>query len=193
MPRAARVQVNTECLPAHAQLPGAAANPARCQAPGPALDPHRDHRVDYRGQVVSGVDDWDENERALYALGSRQLLDSVDRQVAEWRESWALDTTSTDDMIREHNARMRRIEEDHKAWLARFLSGEEGGHEDVQPAPQGASSGRGPATPATVPAGLPNLDPREAERIEAERIRAMPMSQWAEERQRLIRPGQGMF
>ena len=40
----------------------------------------------------------------------------------------------------------------------------------------------------------PASDPREAELAEAERIRTMPMGQWAEERQRLIRADTyGMF
>ena len=80
-----------------------------------------------------GVNDWDENERALYALGSRQLLDSLDRQIEEWRESWALDTTSTDEMTREHNARMRALEEQHKQWLARHLKGLNGEADEPVP------------------------------------------------------------
>ena len=140
-----------------------------------------------------GVSEWSQAERDLYALGSRQLLDNLDRQIEEWQSSAALDTTSTDDMTREHNARMRQLEENHKAWLARFLSGDdEGAHTDVQPAPQGASSGRGPATPATVPAGLPNLDPRAAELADRRRaqemaaaVRDMDLSDYAQLRAEL--------
>lgn len=125
---------------------------------------------------MSGVESWDENERALYALGSRQLLDSLDRQIEEWRESWALDTTSTDEMTREHNARMRQLEEDHKAWLARFLSGDDqaapkyvaaGGHEDAASVLKDASAGHN---------GLqqrPNLDPRAAELADRQRAQEM--------------------
>lgn len=141
---------------------------------------------------MSGVDDWSQAERDLYALGSRQLLDNLDRQIEEWRESWALDTSAHDDMIREHNARMRALEEHHKAWLARHLKGLNG--EADEPVPSHELAG---AVDASVSLGhrpqQPTFDPRAAELAEAERIRAMPMSQWAEERQRLIRPNQGMF
>ena len=110
---------------------------------------------------MSRIDNWDENERQLFAIGSRAIIDNLERQAVAWRESWPLDTTSTDAMVREHNAKMRQLEEDHKTWLAQHLADlygtDDNGQGDgtnglgQQQAPHDAS-GRGPATPAGVPA-----------------------------------------
>jgi len=143
---------------------------------------------------VSRIDEWDENERALYAVGTRAILDDLERQRREWNESYAIDSTSMDEINRAHSERMRKLEEDQRAWLTRFINGDadEGAHTDVaQQISQDASgSGGEPATPGPGSAGQPN---REAELAEAERIRSMPMSAWAEERQRLIRANRGLF
>ncbi len=73
---------------------------------------------------MSRVDNWSRAERDLYAIGSRATLDDLDRKIEEWRSSAALDNTSTDDMIREHILRMRKLDEQHKQWIARFLNGD---------------------------------------------------------------------
>ena len=36
---------------------------------------------------MSRIDEWDENERALYAVGTRAILDDLERQRREWNES----------------------------------------------------------------------------------------------------------
>lgn len=141
---------------------------------------------------MSGVNDWSRAERDLYAVGSRALLDELERKRQEWRESWALDSTSTGDMIREHNARMRELEEQHRAWLSGYLKDASG--EADEPAPTQNVAG---AEGATVPAGHrpPQPNPHAAELAEAERIRNLSLQDFAVERERLIRSrtSRGMF
>jgi len=137
---------------------------------------------------MSRIDNWDENERALYAIGTRALLDDLERQQQEWRESWALDSTSTDEMTRAHNERMRQLEEEHKAWLARFINGETDEpaptHKPAQQISQDASgSGGEPATPEPGSAGRPHPHAAELERARA--IRDMPMDEYAARRAEL--------
>ena len=139
---------------------------------------------------MSRIDEWDENERALYAVGSRALLDDLERQRREWNESYSLDSTSMDEINRTHSERMRELEDQQRAWLASFINGDaDEGTQDVGP-------GLGASAPEPAPAperGPGQPDPHEAELAEAERIRALPMTAWAEERQRLIRANRGLF
>ena len=58
---------------------------------------------------MSRIDNWTEVERALYATGTRAILDDLERQRQEWNAGAALDTTSTDEMTRAHNAKMRQL------------------------------------------------------------------------------------
>jgi len=142
---------------------------------------------------MSGVNDWSEAERDLFAVGSRAALDDLERYREELNSGYAPDTTATDEMVKAHNARMRQLEEDHKAWLARFINGE-----TDEPAPTHELAG---ADRASVPGGTPNghrpqqpdPDPYAAELAEAERIRTMPMQDWAEVRKTLIRTSDGLF
>lgn len=127
---------------------------------------------------MSGVSDWSQAEKELYALGTRAILDDLERQQREWRESWALDSTSTDERMREHNERMRQLEEDHKAWLARFINGDT--NELAQRERQGASGGE-PASPSAVPAGQPDLHAAEL----AREIKDMDMATYAKRRAEL--------
>jgi hypothetical protein len=77
---------------------------------------------------VSRIDTWDENERALYALGSRALFDDLDRA----RESMTADldryrddfTTRQAEQLRARQDRVRKLEADQAAWLADFIRGE---------------------------------------------------------------------
>jgi hypothetical protein len=136
---------------------------------------------------MSRIDDWSDAERQLYAVGTRAILDDLERKQAEWRESWALDTTSTDARVREHNERMRQLEEDHKAWLARFINGEtdEGSHTDVA---QGQAVGASAASPSPAGPGGPGPgqpDPRLAEAELAAWIKNMPLNEYAAMRDEL--------
>ena len=112
-------------------------------------------------------------------------------------DAYASDAAArTAEMLQAHRDRVRQFEEDQRAWFKSLYDGDEPAPTDVgqqEPSRQGASS-RGPATPAGPrPAGQP-IDPHAAEMAEADRIRDLPMSAWAEERQRLIRSSnQGMF
>jgi hypothetical protein len=129
-------------------------------------------------------------ERDLFALGGQPLLDELERKRAQWREEWAADNTPTDEATRKHNARLRELEERHKAELAALLKGLSGVADEPAPTPdvrqgsQDASSPGEPATPGPIPAGPNN---HAAELAEVERLKQLPMSAWAEERQRLIR------
>lgn len=139
---------------------------------------------------MSRIDDWSEAERQLYAVGTRAILDDIERQAEEWRGSWALDSTSMDEMTRAHNERMRQLEEDHKAWLARFINGEA----DERPQPTqdvaqgqvaGASAaGSSPAEPGGPGPGQPN--PAYAAEMErAPAIAEMSMADYAAMREEL--------
>lgn len=131
---------------------------------------------------MSGVSDWSRAEKELYALGTRVLLDDLERQQQEWRESWALDSTSTDEMTREHNAKMRQLEEAHKQWLAGFLKDASGAADE--PAPTQDVAG---AEGATVPTGHrpQQPTPHEAELQHAREIHDMPMHEYAARRAEL--------
>jgi hypothetical protein len=137
---------------------------------------------------VSGIDGWSPAERQLFAIGSRAALDALSRQQEDWRESWSLDTTSTDAVVREHHARMRQLEEDHKAWLAQYLGGlyddddhQADDHELAQAEQRGASSAARPA-PASGGAARPGQPDPHAAGLDAERLRTMSMQEYAARR-----------
>ena len=136
---------------------------------------------------MSGVNDWSQAERDLYATGTRAILDDLERQRQEWSAGAALDTTSADAVVRKHNAKMRQLEEDHKAWLARFINGEAD-----EPAPTQNVAARGPDASPPSPSGSsdghspgqqPNPHTDELERARA--IRSLSMSEYAERRAEL--------
>jgi hypothetical protein len=114
-------------------------------------------------------------------------------------DAYASDAAArTAEMLQAHRDRVRQFEEDQRAWFKSLYDGDEPAPTDVgqqEPSRQGASS-RGPATPAGPrPAGQP-INPHAAELAElaeAERIKGLSMEAFAVERQRLIRPNQGMF
>jgi hypothetical protein len=132
--------------------------------------------------------------QSMLDLADRQLDRARAEMAAEldlYRDDW---TSRHAEQLQGHQARMDAM----RAETARFLNGEAdepAPTQDVgqqEPSRQDASS-RGPATPAGPrPAGQP-INPHAAELEEAERIRNLPMSEWAAERQRLIWPNQGMF
>ncbi len=136
-------------------------------------------------------------ERALV----QSMLDladhKLDRATAEmsaeldlYRDDWS---TRTAEMMRAHEDRVRQMRNDQAAWLKSFYG------EADEPAPtpdvgQGlGASATGPApAPGPGPGQPPN--PHAAELAEAERIRDMPMGEYAQERQRMIRAtSRGMF
>jgi hypothetical protein len=90
---------------------------------------------------------------------------------------------------RAHQARLQQIRDEQAAWLKSFINGDAAEHTDVQQPPQGASVGE-PATPGAGAAGPPD---HEAKLAEAARIKALPLHEYARERQRLIRANQGLF
>lgn len=117
--------------------------------------------------TMSGVSDWSDAERYLYAIGTRAILDDLERQQREWRESWALDSTSADEINRQHAAKMTQLEEEHKAWLARFIDGE------ADQPPQPGRRGRAPDSLIDVSAraaGVLDVEPtlHDAVRLDAD-------------------------
>ncbi len=147
-----------------------------------------------------GVNDWSQAERDLYALGSRLLLDDMERtrqsMAAEldlYRDDWS---TRHAEMTRAHNERMQRMRDDQAAWLDSFYDdGEPAPTQDPQDQARGASAA-GSSSPA-MPGGGPGpgqpINPHAVDLEESERIRDLTMAEYAAERQRLIRPNQGMF
>jgi hypothetical protein len=147
---------------------------------------------------MSGIDNWSQAERDLYAIGSRALLDDLERQQREWREGVALDTTATDAMLADAAARSRAAQEETRRYLASLAGNDESPHTDVASQGQGRQdvSGAEPATAPSAPGPGQQPTPHAADLAEAQRIRQLPMSAWAEERQRLIRASasnHGMF
>lgn len=135
-----------------------------------------------------GINDWSESDKQLFAIGSRAALDDLQRTREEWNANAALDTTATDVMMREHNARVRELEEQHKAWMASYikeLTGDTaherpgiGDREDASASPSRAGHGS---------RSQDHTDPREHE-LELERARTiaqMPMDEYARRRAEL--------
>ena len=108
-----------------------------------------------------------------------------------YRDDWS---TRTAEMQRAHQARLDAIRAETDAYIKNMYG------EANEPTPT-PNVGQGHAdAPATGPAPAPGpgpgqpINPYEADRIEAERIKGLSMEAFAAERQRLIRqPNQGMF
>jgi hypothetical protein len=122
---------------------------------------------------MSGIDNWSQAERDLYAIGSRALLDDLERQQREWREGVALDTTATNAMLADAAARSRAAQEETRRYLASLAGDDESPHTDVAGA-EGAS----------VPDGHrpPQPNPHAAELDRARAIADMSMSEYAARR-----------
>lgn len=147
---------------------------------------------------MSRIDNWSQAERDLYALGSRAILDDLERQQQEWRESWAPDSTSMDETHRQHAAKMRQLEEDQRQWFSRFIDGEadepastpdvaaRGADDASLSPPSGSSRGHSPGQQPNPPAA----------ELTADDIKAMSMADYQRDRERLIRASastRGMF
>lgn len=139
-----------------------------------------------------GVSDWSHAEKELYALGTRALLDDIERYRLELSAGVELDNTSMADAVREHEQRMSDLAAQQRAWLEDFISG--GTSDPASTDPQGqvgaSTAGAAPATSGPGP-GQPN--PHAAELAEADRIRGLSMWDFQRERERLIRRDQGIF
>ncbi len=119
----------------------------------------------------------------------------MDRRVTELRDEWSAGVAH---QVAASEERIRRIQEENISWL-KSRAGADDASVDVAAAGREVDDGpsvredaasvghTGPQQRSTRP------DPWAAELAEAERIRNMPMDLWAEERQRLVRSGQGMF
>jgi hypothetical protein len=122
-------------------------------------------------------------ERDLFALGGQALVDELERKRQEWREEWAADNTPTDDATRAHNARLRAMEESHRQWLVEWRKNQTGAADapaDSQGQVGAATAGRN--APAPGGPGPGHDDPRAAALAEAElaeRVRLMPMNEYA--------------
>lgn len=130
-----------------------------------------------------GINDWTESDKQLFAVGSRAALDDLARQAEEWRSTAALDTTSTDEMVRQHNQHVRELEEQHRQWLTRFLNGDDNATTDVAAGGLGVE-GASPAAQAGSPVGHTGPrqqpirpDPREAG-LTAQDIASMSMADY---------------
>ena len=135
---------------------------------------------------MSRIDNWSQAERDLYALGSRVLLDDLERQQREWREGVALDTTATDAMLAEAAARTRAAQEETRRYLA-SLAG------DDEPSPlQDVAAARGDRGASLPPPSAGSSDghspgrrqpnPHEAEAERAREIAQMDMATYASHR-----------
>ncbi len=136
-----------------------------------------------------GINDWSESDKQLFAIGSRAALDDLQRTREEWNAGAALDTTSTDDMMREHNARVRELEEQHKAWMASYIRELTGDTAHERPGTGDREDASGSASRAGHGSrSQDHTDPRAAELQDLELARAiaqMPMAEYARRRAEL--------
>ena len=137
-------------------------------------------------------------QRAYIAAVLDGQADQLDRATESMRSeldhlltSWS---STAAQQVAAHEARIRQMQEDNLAWLRNRAAddGDEGARTDVRQVPQDASSLGAPVPPGAGSAGPPT-DPWAAELAEAERIRTMPMQDWAEVRRTLIRTSDGLF
>jgi hypothetical protein len=123
---------------------------------------------------------------ARLAQMDHQLAQAREAMETTWdtyRDDW---TSRHAEQLRAHREHCDAITADQAAWLANWLDGDpdEGRPANVDRQESQEASGRGPATPAGIPAGqLPN--PHEAELAEAECIRSMSMQEYAARRAEL--------
>jgi hypothetical protein len=99
----------------------------------------------------------------------------LDRLAESWRAGYA-------QQLADHEARMRKLDEDHQAWLRSLYADDDS---EPQPTQDVAAGGLGDA-PASSSSGTDGHGPRQqpdprvaAELAEAERIRSMPMNEYA--------------
>ncbi len=103
-----------------------------------------------------GVNDWSQAEKDLYAIGTRAILDGMERaresmtaDLDLYRDDWS---TRHAEMTRAHEDRVRQMRDDHHAWLRSLYDDEGPQPQDVAQGQGGASAGSSPA-PASPPAG----------------------------------------
>jgi hypothetical protein len=144
----------------------------------PSHDPERVERA----LVQSLLDLADHRLDAVAA----EMASDIDR----YRDDWS---TRTAEMQRAHQARLAEV----RAETDQYIKSLYGEADEPAPTPiVGQGYADAPATgPAPAPGPGPGQPPSpyEAEFLEGERIRALPMAEYAAERQRLIRPNQGVF
>lgn len=133
-----------------------------------------------------GINDWTESDKQLFAIGSRAALDDLQRTREEWNAGAALDTTSTDVMMREHNARVRELEEQHRAWMASYIKELTGDTAHERPGTGDREDAS--ASPSRAGHGSRSQDHTTGPRDELELARAiaeMPMEEYARRRAEL--------
>ena len=120
----------------------------------------------------------DHADRQLDQASAAMRAD-LDRLAESWRSGAA-------QQLADHETRMRKLDEDHQAWLRSLYA------DDDEPALTHELAG---AEDAAVSSGHRPQQPNahEVEMAEAARIRSLSMQDWAVERQRLIRANPGMF
>lgn len=112
----------------------------------------------------------------------------MDRRVSELRDEWSAGVAH---QVATSEARVRQLQEDQVTWL-RSLAGDDDAANEP-PAGSRTDTSASTANPAGHSDSRQEPDPRAAELAEAERIRTMPMQDWAEVRKTLIRTSDGLF
>ena len=120
-----------------------------------------------------------------------ETIRSMETDLDRLRDSWA---TTYAEQRRAAEQRIAEIRAETQQYLRAISTGEatEPAPADVRQIPQDAPSPGEPVPPGAGSAGPPT-DPYAAELAEAERIRTMPMQDWAEVRKTLIRTSDGLF
>jgi vacuolar-type H+-ATPase catalytic subunit A/Vma1 len=120
-------------------------------------------------------------ERALIAARLDHLSDRFDRAAEAmaadldlYRDDWS---SRHAEQLRAHNERVDSMAAEQAEWLRNFYAdGDESAPTDVDRQGSQDASGRGPATPAGVPAGQPI---HEAELERAQALKQMSMQEYA--------------
>jgi hypothetical protein len=118
-----------------------------------------------------------EHHRDSFDRARAAMQADLDRLAESWRSGYA-------QQLADHEARMQKAQADHQAWLRSLYADDDsepqptqdvaaGGHGDASASPAGPPDGHGPRQ---------QPDPRAAELAEAERIRSMPMAEYAQRR-----------
>ena len=119
-----------------------------------------------------------------------ETIRSMTTDLQRLRDSWA---DSYAEHRQAHEERLATIHDETRAWIKGLYADDgdnertAGGHEDVASVLKDASTGH------NGPQQWPTPDPREADAIERDRLAAMDMATYAEERRNLIRVDPGMF
>jgi hypothetical protein len=133
--------------------------------------------------------------QVVVALDLEQArLDQYQADMQARLDAYASDSaTRTAEMIQAHQERVRQFEDDQRAWFKSLYDGEPAptnvGQGQLGASATGWSSPAGPGGPG--PGQPPNPHPVELE--EAERLHDLTLAEYAAERQRHIRPNQGLF